>query len=137
MYKEADRLLSGATRPPRESFLALFRDRDRLVTIDSAGMKKEVTRGAQIHMAMLGHLPPKEKFQVMCYALRHMKEKNREILFEMIPAMKNVYSACIATGEMGKRLDEMPKYLLPPDDPQWFLSRIDLQIGDIDSTPEE
>jgi hypothetical protein len=137
MYKEADRLLSGAARPQRASFLALFREHDRLVTIDSAGMKKEVTRGAQMHMAMLEHLPPKEKFQVMCYALRHMEEKNRKILFEMIPSMQNVYRACIAKGEMGKRLDEMPRELLPPDDPQWFLSRIDRQNEDVDSKEDE
>jgi hypothetical protein len=126
MYKEADRVLSSAARPPRGSFLALLRDNDRLVTIDPDAMKKEVIRGMQINMAMLGHLPPKEKFQVMCYALRHMKEKNREVLFGMIPSLRNVYSACIAKGEMGKRLDELPRELLPPDDPEWYLSRIEL-----------
>lgn len=114
MYKEADRVLSSAARPTRGSFLALLRDNDRLVTIDPDAMKKEVARGAQINMAMLGHLPPKEKFQVMCYALRHMKETNREVLFDLIPSLRNVYGACIATGEMGKRLDELPRELLPP-----------------------
>lgn len=63
-----------------------------------------------------------EKFQVMCYALRHMIPEKREILFEMIPSMRNVYSACLAKGELGKRLDELPRELLPPDDPKWFES---------------
>jgi hypothetical protein len=26
-------------------------------------------------------------------------------------------------GETGKRLDELPRDLLPPDDPEWFRSR--------------
>jgi hypothetical protein len=122
MYKEADRLIREAPRPPRGSFLALFRGQDRLVTIKQDSMKREVTRGMQVLMAMLGHLPEAEKFQVMCYALRHMIPEKREILFEMIPSMRNVYSACLAKGELGKRLDELPRELLPPDDPKWFES---------------
>lgn len=120
MYKEADRLISDAPRPPRGSFLALFRDGDRLVTIKQDAIKREITRGMQINLAMLGHLPPQEKFQVLCYALRHMKPENREVLFNMNPNVRAVYSACIASGEMGKRLDELPRELLPPDDPEWF-----------------
>jgi len=71
MYKEADRVLSAAARPPRGSFLALFRNDDRLVTIKREVPEREVQRGVQILLAMLGHLPPREKFQVTCYALRH------------------------------------------------------------------
>ncbi len=97
-------------------------------------MKKEVTRGMQINMAILGHLPPREKFQVMCYALRHMKEKNRKALFETVPAMQNVYNACMATGEMGKPFDDLPPELLPPDDPEWFLSRINSLAEDKGTT---
>jgi hypothetical protein len=125
MYKEADRLLSNSERGTRGSFLALLRDHDRLVTIKPEPIKRQVIRGMQINMAMLNYLPPQQKFEVMCYALRAMKEKNREVLFEMNPAMRNVYAACIARGEMGKRLDELPRELLPPDDPEYFLSRID------------
>jgi hypothetical protein len=73
---------------------------------------------------MLEYLPPQQKFEVMCYALRAMKDRNRDVLLEMYPAMRNVYAACIARGEMGKRLDELPRELLPPDDPEYFLSRI-------------
>jgi Protein of unknown function (DUF3800) len=125
MYKEADRQLSGAARPSRGSFLALWRDHDRLVTISPDAIKRQLQRGMQINWVMVEHLPPREKFQVMCYALRHMKENNREVLFGMNPAMRNVYNACLALGEMGMRLDELPRELLPPDDPEWFRSRID------------
>lgn len=125
MYKEADRQLSGSARPPRGSFLALFRDHDQLVTVDADQLKQQVTRGMQINMEMLNYLPPKEKFQVICYALRRMKEHNREVLFEMSPPMRNVYNACLATGEMGRRLDDLPRELLPPDDVDWWRSRIE------------
>ncbi len=81
MYKEADRTISNAPRPPRGSFLALFRNEtDRLGTIKEEALKHEVRRGMQIHAATLDHLPSKEKFQVMCYALRRMKPENRETL---------------------------------------------------------
>ena len=43
MYKEADRLISSAPRPPRGSFLALFREHDRLVTIKEEATREEVT----------------------------------------------------------------------------------------------
>ena len=136
MYKEADRMLSGAARPPRGSFLALFRTDDRLVTIKREVPEKEVHRGMQILFSMLGHLPPTEKFQVMCYALRHMDTNNREVLFGMIPSMRNVYAACLAKREMGRRLDELPKELLPPDDVEWYRSRgVDLDLFRND--PEE
>jgi hypothetical protein len=124
MYKEADRLLSNSERGTRGSFLALLRDHDRLVTINPEPIKQQVIRGMQINMAMLDYLPTQQKFEVMCYALRAMKQRNREVLLEMNPAMRNVYAACLAMGEMGKRLDEMPRELLPPDDPEYFLSRI-------------
>lgn len=131
MYREADRVLSHAARPPRGSFLALFRNDDRLVTIKRELPEREVGRGMQIPFAMLGHLPPTEKFQVMCYALRHMTPGNREILFGMNPFMRNIYAACLAKGEMGKRLDELPRELLPPDDSEWFRSRgVDLFLND-------
>ncbi|HZE23121.1 MAG TPA: hypothetical protein VE054_03940, partial [Blattabacteriaceae bacterium] len=66
-------------------------------------------------------------FQVMCYALRHMKPDKRETLFKMIPSMRSVYFGCLAKGEMGRRLDELPRELLPPDDPTWFeLHGVDL-----------
>jgi hypothetical protein len=120
MYKEADRLISNAQRAPRGSFLALFRGDDRLVTIRQDAIRQEITKGMQINLAMLGHLPAQEKFQVLCYALRHMKPENREVLFNMNPSIQAVYSACIASGEMGKRLDELSRELLPPDDPEWF-----------------
>ena len=136
MYKEADRKLSGSARPPRGSFLALFRDHDRLVTANADQIKQQVTRGMQINMAMLNYLPPKEKFQVMCYALRHMKEHNREVLFEMSPPMRNVYNACLATGEMGRRLDELHRELLPPDDAEWWRSRIE-SFPRIEIVPDE
>jgi len=122
MYKEADRLICEAPRPARGSFLALFRGQDRLVTIKQASLQREVTRGMQIIMAMLGHLPEAEKFQVTCYALRHMKSEHRETLFEMVPSMRGIYSACLEKGEVGKRLDELPRELLPPDDSKWFES---------------
>ena len=86
MYKEADRTISNAPRPPRGSFLALFRNEtDRLGTIKEEALKHEVRRGMQIHAATLDHLPSKEKFQVMCYALRRMKPENRETLLRDDP----------------------------------------------------
>ena len=51
-----------------------------------------------------------------------MKPENRKTLFEMIPNMRGIYSACLAKGELGKRLDELPRELLPPDDLKWFES---------------
>jgi hypothetical protein len=129
MYKEADRLIREAPRPARGSFLALFRGQDRLVTIKQDSVKREVTRGMQVIMATVGHLPEAEKFQVICYALRHMKPENRETLFEITPSMRGIYSACLAKGELGKRLDELPRELFPPDDPKWFESH-GVQLGE-------
>lgn len=123
MYREADRMIAGAERPPRGSFLALFRSHDRLGTINPGTLKKEVVRGAQIHWAALSNLPPKEKFLVMCYALRGMDEKNREVFFDMFPSFRDIYSTCITSHEMGIPINELPRELLPPDDPEWYLSR--------------
>jgi hypothetical protein len=52
-----------------------------------------------------------------------MKPKNRETLFDMLPAMRNVYSACIAKREKGMRLDKVPKHLLPSD--EYIIARLD------------
>jgi len=123
MYKEADRQLSGSKRAPRGSFQALFRGSDRLATIDPKPIHQEVTRGMRIHFAILDSLPPPERFQVMCHALRAMSDENRETLFGMLPPMRNIFAACIARGEMGKRVDELPKELLPSD--EYILSRVD------------
>jgi hypothetical protein len=51
MYKEADRLLSNSERGTRESFLALLRDHDRLVTIKPEPIKRQVIRGMQINIS--------------------------------------------------------------------------------------
>ena len=123
MYKEADRMLSGSPRGPRGSFLALFRGSDRLTTVDPEPIRRQVARGIQIQLACLNHLPYPERFQVMCHALRAMNDKNREVLFQMLPPMRSVFAACIAKGEMGKRFEDLPKELHPSD--EYILSKID------------
>jgi hypothetical protein len=116
MYKEADRLLSGSQRSLRKSFSALWRENDQLVTIDPIAMKRQVTHGMNLISAVRSLLPPRERFQVTCYSLRSLSEEKRETLFGMIPELRNVYKACIASGEMGKRLDQLPPEIMPSDD---------------------
>jgi hypothetical protein len=132
MYKEADRLLSGSQRSTRGSFLALFRGSDRLTTIDPEPIRRQVSRGIQIQLAMLNYLPHPERFQVTCHALRAMKKENREVLFQMFPPMRNVFAACIAKGEMGKPFDELPGELRPSD--EYILSKID-EFRDLSEEP--
>lgn len=116
MYKEADRLLSGSPRQTRKSFLALLRENDQLVTIKPEAMKEEVGRGMQLILAITSLLPPREKFQVLCYGLRPITAEQRETIFGIIPELRNVYRDCIACGEMGKRLEQLPPEVMPPDD---------------------
>jgi hypothetical protein len=125
MYKESDRMLSSSARGTRKSFLSLFRgsEKDCLVTINPKLVREQITRGMKVLTATLDYLPSDEKFRVMCYALRRMKPKNRETLFDMLPAMRNVYSACIAKREKGMRLDKVPKHLLPSD--EYIIARLD------------
>jgi len=60
-----------------------------------------------------------------------MDPNKREVLFGMNPSMRTTYAACLAKGEMGRRLDELPKEMLPPDDSEWYRSRgVDLSLDE-------
>jgi hypothetical protein len=68
-------------------------------------------------MAIVSLLPAQERFQVLCYGLRSITDEQRTALFGAMPEMRKIYELCLASGEMGKRLDELPPEVLPPDDP--------------------
>src|ERR1035441_5699878 len=61
---------------------------------------------------ILERLPAKEQFQVVCYGLRSITDEQREALFECNPAFQRIYAVCLLRGEMGKRLDELPKEII-------------------------
>jgi hypothetical protein len=124
MYKEADRKLSESPRSTRKSFMKLFRENDRLITIDGELVKKQLYRGYNTLQAIISLLPPKEKFQVRCYGLRSITAEKRELIFEAIPAYRKIYDLCLSTGEMGVRLCDLPPEVLPPDDPAILLPLI-------------
>lgn len=46
MYKEADRRLSGSSRRPRGSFVAILRDKDRLMTISPKSLERSALKPA-------------------------------------------------------------------------------------------
>jgi hypothetical protein len=117
MYKEADRVISDSHRKTRKSFLALFRDEDRLVTVKPSAVKRQITRGANLIQAQVSLLPPKERFQVTCYGLRSLTNEQREIIFGLVPHYREIYDRCLATGETGMRLADVPRELVI-DDPK-------------------
>ena len=132
MYKEADRRLSGSARRPRGSFVALLRENDRLMTISPKSLQRKAFQPAAMTFAIIEHLPPKEKFQVLCHALRSLSDEKREILFASIPDWREIYQMCLACGEMGKRLDELPPEVLPPDDPELLMPTVRSLMGEED-----
>ena len=79
--------------------------------------------------AMMAHLPPKEEFQALCYAIRSITDDQRQALFQALPAWREVYEKCVACGEMGKRLDELPPEVLPPDDPELLMPTVEAILG--------
>ena len=123
IYKELDRRISSSPRATRASLLALVRDDDRLCTITSNGLREHLRRGASVIEAMVNYLPPTERFKVRCYGLRSLTDEQREQVFSAIPAFQEIWRLCIASGEMGMRLDEVDPKLLPPDDPD-LISRL-------------
>jgi hypothetical protein len=129
MYKEADRRLSGAARRPRGSFAALLRDNDRLMTIDPNSLQRKAFQPVAMTFAIVEHLPPKERFQVLCYAIRSITDEQRRALFQAVPAWREVYETCVACGEMGKRLDELPPEVLPPDNPELLMPTVRSLLG--------
>ncbi|SFS07594.1 Protein of unknown function [Granulicella pectinivorans] len=126
MYKEVDREIRNSSRPPRGSFLALWRDSDQLMTIDPDTAKRQVSRGAAAITAIISFLPPVEKFQVWCYGLRSLSEDQRLAIFGVIPEFQKIYAMCLASGEMGKRLADLPPDAMPPDDPDLLMPELEL-----------
>jgi hypothetical protein len=104
--------------------MKLFRENDRLVTIDGEIVRKQLYRGYNTIQAIISLLPPKEKFQVRCYGLRSITAEQRELIFKAIPAYRRIYDLCLATGEMGVRLCDLPPEVLPTDDPAVLLPLI-------------
>ena len=117
LYKEGDRVLSESSREPRGSFVALLRDGDRLIKIAPEELIRAAFTPTKAMMAIVSLLPAQERFQVLCYGLRSITDEQRTALFGAMPEMRKIYELCLASGEMGKRLDELPPEVLPPDDP--------------------
>jgi hypothetical protein len=136
MYKEADRRISKSPRNTRKSLVNLFQTADRLITIDSDNVKRQLYRTYQMVQAIISLLPTKEKFQVRCYALRSITAEQREQIFEAIPAYRKIYDLCLATGEMGVRLCDLPKEVLPPDDPAILMPLIGFRPEEVQEEVE-
>jgi hypothetical protein len=134
MYKEVDRRLSEAPRKTRKSFMALLRENDRLVTIDPTRVKQELYRGFGAINAIISLLPQKEKFQVWCYGLRSLSEEQRLAIFEVVPAYEKIYALCLASGEMGLKLSDLPPETLPPDDPATLLPIVNSIVENMTKT---
>jgi len=121
MYKEMDRVLSESPRSSRKSFLALFRDGDRLTTVSNDVLKDSLAEGANAIWAIVSLLPPMFRFKVMCYGLRSVTDEQREAMFSASPFVREIWRMCEASGEMGMRLDEVPEEFMPPDDPDLLM----------------
>jgi len=95
--------------------MALFRGEDRLVTVAPDSVRRQIARGANLIQAQVSLLPPKEKFQVTCYGLRSLTDEQREAIFGLLPHYRKIYESCIAKGELGRRLADIPPELVTDD----------------------
>jgi hypothetical protein len=118
MYKEVDRKVSASPRATRATLVSVLRNGDRLSTITSNALRSHLARGAAFIEAQVNYLPPLEQFKVRCYGLRSLNDEQRESIFSAVPGYRKLWSHCLATGEVGMRLDEVDRKLLPPDDPK-------------------
>jgi hypothetical protein len=133
MYKEMDRLLSQSERRTRGSFVALFRENDRLGTVKEDPIKDQILRTIKYDFARITLLPPREKFQILCAKLRSVTDFQRDTLFEMMPALRTVYASCIESEELGVRWDELPPGSVPPEDPSVLLPLMCLSFEELSS----